>query len=45
MVGYSLTPKSEIPIPPKSRMARDITMAKTGLLILILERLAMRSLS
>ena len=43
--GYSRTPKSDMPIPPKIKITSDITMAKTGLLILILERLAMRSLS
>ena len=43
--GYSRTPKSEMPIPPNSRITRDITMASTGRLILILERLAIRPLN
>jgi hypothetical protein len=39
-LGNSLTPNKEIPMDPKSTMVKDITMAKTGLLILMVERLA-----
>src|SRR5690606_29215675 len=39
-LGYSQIHNNEIPIPPNSRITRDITMANTGRLILILDKLA-----
>jgi hypothetical protein len=42
-LGNSLTPKRVIPIAPNNRMVRDSTMAKTGLLILIVDKLAIIS--
>jgi hypothetical protein len=40
-LGNSRTPKNENPIIPKRIMTKDITMANTGRLILVIDKLAM----
>jgi hypothetical protein len=40
-LGNSRTPRKEKPIAPNKMITNDMTMASTGLLILVMDKLAM----